>query len=243
MSKLYVFGDSWTECKNTQEWHPYVKNYKGTLGKSWPELLAKELNSELFNFGKGGCSFEYITNRLIASMETIEPNSTVVVGGTSATRIFFPFFNPGEEGFTLPIGKKPDSYDGKAVQELLGMSKEVFYDVRNAAIDYAVKVRLPYDYHFCRYYYNNINRILSYLEKTKNIKFTIWNWDEMRTRDIERMRDDKDSSFYETSERGGSHPSFNGYSKMCEIIKNNLLTNNKYIGFTAEDIYFSSCYD
>ena len=77
MTKLFVFGCSFTKGSGCLEGEPYTLKYKKSdKDLIWPEILAEELNLKLYNFGEPGKSNGRIIDSIIENFELIQKHCT-----------------------------------------------------------------------------------------------------------------------------------------------------------------------
>jgi hypothetical protein len=96
MSKLWVFGDSFTEGFDESTYYSkipmpdYVKkyiDYKGYIPKAFNIILADKLNIETTNFAIGGADNYTIFHTIIKNIEKISKDDIVIIGWSSVLRI------------------------------------------------------------------------------------------------------------------------------------------------------------
>lgn len=92
MSKLWVFGDSFTAGCGCLEGEVFTINYKKSdKDKIWPEIVAEKLNLELKNIGMGLFSNDKIIDSIIENYEYINKNDLVIIGNTFYSRFDIPY--------------------------------------------------------------------------------------------------------------------------------------------------------
>jgi hypothetical protein len=83
MNNLFVFGCSFTYGSGCLSGEPYTLKYKKSEDDLiWPEILAKELNLKLYNFGQPGASNGRIIDNIIEKFELIQKNDVVIIQKT-----------------------------------------------------------------------------------------------------------------------------------------------------------------
>lgn len=90
MSKLWVFGDSFTAgngCLHNEEYTKYKESDDDLV---WPEIIAKKLNLELVNKGMGAYSNDKIIDSIIENYDLINKNDLVIIGSTFYNRFDIP---------------------------------------------------------------------------------------------------------------------------------------------------------
>jgi hypothetical protein len=87
MSKLWTFGDSFTEFYNPKyDWSKRYIEWKGYVPKVYGEVIAEELDYELVNKGLGGSSNQTILETICNHVNQIEPDDLVIIGWSSPIR-------------------------------------------------------------------------------------------------------------------------------------------------------------
>jgi hypothetical protein len=87
MTKLFVFGCSFTKGSGCLEGEPYTLKYKKSdKDLIWPEILAEELNLKLYNFGEPGKSNGRIIDSIIENFELIQKEDIVILQKTFTHR-------------------------------------------------------------------------------------------------------------------------------------------------------------
>ena len=90
MSKLWVFGDSFTAgngCLHNEEYTKYKESDDDLI---WPEILAKNLNLELVNKGMGLYSNDKIIDSIIEAFDNIQHNDIVIIQKSFVHRFDIP---------------------------------------------------------------------------------------------------------------------------------------------------------
>lgn len=83
MNNLFVFGCSFTYGSGCLPGEPYVLKYKKNENDLiWPEIIAKELNLKLYNFGEAGKSNGRIIDNIIENFELIQKDDFVIIQKT-----------------------------------------------------------------------------------------------------------------------------------------------------------------
>ena len=87
MNKLFVFGCSFTHGNGCLPNEPYSLKYKKSEDDLiWPEIIAKKLNLNLFNFGLGAIVNDYIIDSIMQNFDLIEEGDIVVIQKTFSHR-------------------------------------------------------------------------------------------------------------------------------------------------------------
>ena len=95
MSKLWVFGDSFTEGWDAStyyskeplpEWRSKYIDWKGYVPKVFNEILANKLNFETKNCGIGGADNYTIFHTIIQNLDKINKDDVVIIGWSSTVR-------------------------------------------------------------------------------------------------------------------------------------------------------------
>jgi hypothetical protein len=83
MNNLFVFGCSFTQGSGCLPGEPYnLKHKKSEDDLIWPEILAKELNLKLYNFGEAGKSNNMIADNIIKKFDLIQKYDFVIIQKT-----------------------------------------------------------------------------------------------------------------------------------------------------------------
>lgn len=91
MSRLWVFGDSFTAGNGSNPSEEYSIRYKLTDDDIiWPEILAKELSLSLVNRGRGLYSNDKILDTIMEDYFAIADGDIVVIGKTFSSRFDIP---------------------------------------------------------------------------------------------------------------------------------------------------------
>jgi hypothetical protein len=110
MNKLIVFGCSFTQGSGCLPDEPYTLKYKKFEDDLiWPEILAKQLNLKLLNFGEAGKSNGRIIDTIIKNFDLIQPGDVVIIEKTFSHRFEVSPINAkiADKLFTIT----PRSYD------------------------------------------------------------------------------------------------------------------------------------
>jgi hypothetical protein len=87
MSKLWTFGDSFTESYNPKyEWSRKYIEWKGYTPKVYGEVISERLGYELINKGLGGSSNQTILETICNSVDDIKSDDIVIIGWSSPIR-------------------------------------------------------------------------------------------------------------------------------------------------------------
>jgi hypothetical protein len=95
MSTLYTFGCSYT-ADYELDGGKYDELYNirgGNFPDVWSKVLAKKLNFELNNFGKGGVGNDFIFNQICKNFKQFKKNDIVIVGWSYINRYKWVDFN------------------------------------------------------------------------------------------------------------------------------------------------------
>ena len=83
MNNLFTFGCSFTKGSGCLEGEPYTLKYKKNEDDLiWPEIVAKELNLKLYNFGDDGKSNGRIVDNIIERFDEISEGDIVILQKT-----------------------------------------------------------------------------------------------------------------------------------------------------------------
>lgn len=92
MSKLFLFGDSFTAGNGCLPEEEYTVNYKKNSNDLiWGELLAKGLDLYFTNYGMGLFSNDKIIDSIIDNYDYINKNDLVIIGTTFYSRFDIPY--------------------------------------------------------------------------------------------------------------------------------------------------------
>lgn len=89
MSKLFVFGDSFSEQRGI---HAPYSIWKGYSPDTYPHIISKKLEIPLFNFSHGGFSNSDIFQSVCQNVDKIEDGDIVIIGWSGLAR--FRLANP-----------------------------------------------------------------------------------------------------------------------------------------------------
>ena len=106
MSKLWVFGDSFTAGNGCLHNEAYTKYKESDDDLVWPEITANTLNLELINRGVGAYSNDKIIDTIIEDYNLINKNDLIIIGSTFYNRFDIPNNNTL---LTLSPTNLPDS--------------------------------------------------------------------------------------------------------------------------------------
>jgi len=228
-SKLYTFGDSWTELGYYYEGSPYKELYPNLATPNWAQLLADHYSVELINRGKGGCSFDFIEFAILTYLEEIEQNSLVVVGGTSANRVSLPLLQHPPFQITNYNGYDGNERFSKMSETIDSLKGINFEEVRDALSKYSIDVRAQLSGYFEQYYYSKLLLILEHLKETKNVTFLLWNWETI----INMSREGEILTILEETNGvvNDLHPGGKGSRQIFQIFLNQIESNKFVYGF------------
>ena len=169
--KLYVFGDSHTQSFKSHnnagsQWSVDYTKLLGYEPKNFADVLSSELDIELVNYGKGGCSNYTIFDTFLDMYEEIKKNDILVFGWTTENR--FRISNDLNEFVdVMPFNSHPKQND----------------DVDKNTVNQIAINKLNYNIWWKEI--NNFIKIIKNLSATKNIHF--WTWVENDTKYPERI--------------------------------------------------------
>jgi hypothetical protein len=90
MSKLWVFGDSFTAGNGCLLNEDYTRYKISNEDLVWPEIVASKLNFKLINLGMGAYSNDKIIDSIIENYNLINNDDLVIVGSTFYNRFDVP---------------------------------------------------------------------------------------------------------------------------------------------------------
>jgi len=188
MGKLYTFGCSFTEDYNKSKSYVEYKKYRNNiLPDVWPTILAKKLNKDVINFGKGGIGNTQIFIDFCSNCDIITSDDIVIIGWTKITRF-----------------RWADKYNW---QHLMGSDKDM-HSISLTTHNEILVNRTN------RLYINEINdyeKIIIELANTKKFKIYFWSSDS----DI-IYREDKRNDIYILNELKNNFPDFTPYKLINE---------------------------
>ena len=123
MSKLIVFGDSFTYLHNHNKDNYYSKYKNNKNDLLWSEIVAKNLDLKLHNFGYGSFSNYRIIDSIIENFDLIDENDVVVISKTFYNRIDIPTEEKNGPKFTTitPLSDKLLKKLGFSNEEIFGI--------------------------------------------------------------------------------------------------------------------------
>lgn len=89
MSKLWIFGDSFSASNNRvniESWRRKYIKWKGYTPKVWPEFLNEMIDVKLINLAISATDNYTIFDTIIDNIDKIEPTDIVIIGWTSTLR-------------------------------------------------------------------------------------------------------------------------------------------------------------
>jgi len=90
MSRLWVFGDSFTAGNGCLLNEDYTRYKISNEDLVWPEIIANALNLELINIGMGAYSNDKIIDSIIENYNLINNDDLVIIGSTFYNRFDVP---------------------------------------------------------------------------------------------------------------------------------------------------------
>jgi hypothetical protein len=90
MSRLWVFGDSFTAGNGCLLNEDYTKYKISNEDLVWPEIVASKLNFKLINIGMGAYSNDKIIDSIIENYNLINNDDLVIIGSTFYNRFDIP---------------------------------------------------------------------------------------------------------------------------------------------------------
>jgi hypothetical protein len=132
--RLFVFGDSHTQSFKRHiiagsEWAVKYCDYINEVPDNFPDIISKEMDIELFNFGRGGCSNYFIFDAFLNNLKHIRENDIVIFGWTTESR-FRIANNVNEFIDIIPFNAHPKQNDDvdKKTTEQIGYNK-IMYNI------------------------------------------------------------------------------------------------------------------
>ena len=202
MSKLWIFGDSFSDSCGLDNSHPYASwltthtDIVNPLEHSWQYLLAKELNLQLEERAISGSGNTEIITEVISNINYIDKNDFIIIGWSVPTRLSLPGEGSWKNFITIPNYMAAKTLD----DDLGGTHYYDFYtNTFPEKIDYHVE------------YWNNIGMELSF-HLQKNYNIITWSWPH-EYRSINNITNDTDELI------GDDHPSIEGHKYIFEKLK------------------------
>jgi hypothetical protein len=133
MSKLWVFGDSFTAgngCLHNEEYTKYKESDNDLV---WPEIVANKLNLELINKGMGAFSNDKIIDTIIENYNLINKNDLIIIGTTFYNRFDIPDNNTL---LTLSPTNLPDSNQELLLHFISMMDSDLLKERYKLRIDF-----------------------------------------------------------------------------------------------------------
>lgn len=210
-NKLFTFGCSFTAgdpiiYSNNE----YVKKYKKSEDDMiWPELLAKEFDLDLINFGMGGYSNDMILDCIIENWDEIGCGDYVIIQETYTQR--FDVLNPKTNSL---ITVNPNMVEHQ-------LNNHPFNKIETSSIS-LTSVFMDSEQHRKRYD-KRFKFLIKMLQDLKGIQYgIIWNVEDT----IQNYVDLYESILTQTNgEIYDLHWSYNGHRKFSEVMINNITHN------------------
>ena len=162
MSKLWIFGDSFSASNNranVESWRRKYIKWKGYIPKVWPEYLNETLNYRLINLSISGTDNYTIFDTIIDNIDKIEPNDIVIIGWTSTLR--FRLIDRNDNFNTL----RPSHISDKS-------TLDTSFEYKNISLDTINQILVNRDNILYEYELNRFIKIINlYL---KNVKVLHW---------------------------------------------------------------------
>lgn len=205
MAKLWIFGDSFSDSCGLMGTHPYALYLKDNFNidnadeLAWQKLLSKELNLDLINKSRSGCSNTDIINQIILNINNFNPNDFIIIGWTVPSRVSLP----------PPIGCPYESISVANAWAAQCIDND--YNYKNYESFY-LNVFFPrVDTHID--FTSNLGDVLfDYLLKNYNVKS--WYWQDYLSKNmIETI------GVHTNFNVEDDHPSLTGHTQLVEIIK------------------------
>jgi len=213
MNKLFTFGDSFTFNK-THEDDEYSILYRQLNDFHWTEILAKELNMELVNFGYGSFSNDRIVDSILENHHLINKDDFVIIGKTfyhrfdipnnkfnvnSSTTLKFTTITPSSYNLLIDLGFNKDEANS-IIYFLNLIDNESFVERTN----------LRYKF------------IKNFLEEKKIKKCVFWEVDEV-------WKTFENITTATNGKINDNHWSFTGHRDFANHIIKNIINNTKII--------------
>ena len=203
MSKLWIFGDSFSDSCGLHDHHDYVAwlsqhnhDVSNPLEYSFQNLLAKELDLKLEGRGTSGSGNTEIITEILTNINYIDKNDYIIIGWSVPTRLSLPGAGSWNKFTTIS-----NYMNAKNLDDELGGTH--YYDFYTNTFPDKI------DYHM--EYWNNVAMELSY-HLQKNYNIITWSW-------LHEIRNIQNISQHTNSEVGDDHPSIEGHKYIFEKLK------------------------
>lgn len=202
MSKLWIFGDSFSDSCGLYDSHLYASwltthtDIVNPLEYSWQYLLAKELDLKLEGRAISGSGNTEIITEILANINYIDKNDFIIIGWSVPTRLSLP-----GEGSWKKFTTISNYMNAKNLDDDLGGTR--YYDFYTNTFPEKI------DYHV--EYWNNIGMELSF-HLQKNYNIITWSW-------LHEYRSIQTISHHTNNEVGDDHPSIEGHKYIFEKLK------------------------
>lgn len=126
MSKLFVYGCSFSHAYVSNEKLPPIKNDEG-----WPSIVAKDINYEIVDRTEPGFGYNHIVNRLNEDLVTdkINRQDIILISPSTFQRLTFPELKDkiisGEDG--VQDWMELNAKYGKSIKEIVEINVMRFY--------------------------------------------------------------------------------------------------------------------
>lgn len=211
MSKLWTFGDSFTEGHGCHPGHPYYDNYPEERRQIWVEELAHKLDLKLENLGYGGNSNPFILSQILNNLSNFSKEDIIIVQQTIPERGVIGNLN------TEKMTWVPSEAVGQNNREdwiMSTFSSSVAYE---AYRNYILDILLPQNYIFNDWYEKQFRGLCKFLVDS-NFKVFFWSFNDWGK--FENIHDRTDGTVADLHWSWEGHKAFTAF--MYKRIKKNL---------------------
>ena len=153
----WFFGDSFTNGDGCMSEDPYYKKYPD--GKLWTSIVSSHLEMNEKNISRGGCSNQYILNKLILNFPNFVEGDYVIVSDTIPTRTLW-YDDDNEQRHSIIEDSISD--DKKQVDETI--------------LNYITEQLVPHEKEWEKFYLNQYEILLNELSMNRNVRVLFWSY-------------------------------------------------------------------
>lgn len=233
-NNLYIFGDSFSVCREIKPGHKFYETYKEGRTLPWPELIANKFKKQLINYSTLGASYDKILTMLLVKQSSIEENSTIIISGTSSLRSSIP---TRAHEVIDPLFDYAGNWDLEEFRNTINQRnigiKDTYKFAENFA-DYTLEIKSLLKSELTWYYDNLLFSILEFLRTEKKINYIFWNWQQV-------YKSPNYNNITQYSERTiiDSHLSYTGNYTLYENLLTAYKNKCKFLHFDQPDEYFN----
>ena len=152
----WFFGDSFTNGDGCTPEDPYYKKYPN--GKLWTTIVSSYLGMNEKNISRGGCSNQYLLNKLILNFPNFVEGDFVIVSDTIPTRTLW--------------------YDDNNEQRHSIIEESIFggENTDEAILNYITEQLVPHEKEWENFYLNQYEILLKELSYNRNVRVLFWSY-------------------------------------------------------------------